>query len=317
MPPGGAALTGRAWVCRGLADLALYGYGDLPLPPGWMQSRLLCQFAVMERPPDRHAGENGRPPSGPTLTCVYTGGPQQAQPLPAPQRRPDDAERTRADTAHAEIERRLLRGDFLLEERLGEERLASLVGVSRTPVREALLRLGAEGLVERHPDGGWRPVAPDLPSTRSLYEARRGLELQALARPVESTVPHDERLLRDLHAEWTALAERPPPAETEFVHRDEAFHLTLAEAAGNPALVELLALVNQRIRSVRMHDFLSEERVVATVEEHLGIVEAVLDGELEHGGLLLRRHVYESMSVVEDRVTHALQRMLASQTVVG
>jgi DNA-binding GntR family transcriptional regulator len=54
---------------------------------------------------------------------------------------------TRADQAYAELKRRLLVGDFALNVRLGEEKLAGLIGVSRTPVREALFRLHAEDLV--------------------------------------------------------------------------------------------------------------------------------------------------------------------------
>src|SRR5690606_39450166 len=93
----------------------------------------------------------------PPFTCVYTAPTTGA---------------SRGRQATGEIKRRLLHGDFALGRRLGEERLASLVGVSRTPVREALSRLHAEGFVVRLPDGGYAPAAPDLPSVRQLYEVR-------------------------------------------------------------------------------------------------------------------------------------------------
>jgi DNA-binding GntR family transcriptional regulator len=216
----------------------------------------------------------------------------------------------RGDRAYAELKRRLLLGEFPLRVRLGEERLAALLGVSRTPVRQALLRLDAERLVERHPDGGFTPAAPDLTVIRQLYEVRRALELAALRRPTEAGDRHDVAVLEPLRDDWRALRGAQPDPDPGFVLSDESFHVRLAQAAGNGALVDLLQVVNERIRSVRMHDFLTEERVQLTIVQHLSIVEAVLADDLD---LALRRfeaHLGESMTVVEDRATRALARML-------
>ncbi|MGF1600212.1 MAG: GntR family transcriptional regulator [Acidimicrobiales bacterium] len=84
--------------------------------------------------------------------------------------------------AYADLKHRLLVGDFPLGVRLGETALADQLDMSRTPVREALSRLHAEGLVVRHPDGGFSPAAPDLHTISELYEVRRGLEFTALRR---------------------------------------------------------------------------------------------------------------------------------------
>ena len=62
---------------------------------------------------------------------------------------------------------------------------------------------------------------------------------------------------------------------------DEDFHIRLALSSGNTALAEVLATVNERIRIVRVHDFLTEERILATVEEHLGIIDGLLDGTVD------------------------------------
>ncbi|TML11599.1 MAG: GntR family transcriptional regulator [Actinobacteria bacterium] len=72
-------------------------------------------------------------------------------------------------------------GHYRLGARLGEERLARDYGVSRTPVREALVRLHVDGLVTRHPDGGWTPTVPNLAVVRELYEVRIALELGTCA----------------------------------------------------------------------------------------------------------------------------------------
>ena len=178
---------------------------------------------------------------------------------------------SRAQLAYADLKNRLLLGEFPLNVRLGEERLAALVGVSRTPIREALSRLEVEGLVVRAPDGGFLPVVPDVTGMRQLYEVRVGLELQALRRPLRHGTTHDIERLEALRDEWVELTHEEPEAEPGFVLLDESFHLTLAATAGNPMLVDILRQINERIRIVRMQDFLVTERVGRTIREHVAL----------------------------------------------
>jgi DNA-binding GntR family transcriptional regulator len=217
---------------------------------------------------------------------------------------------SRAEQAYAEIKRRLLLGELRLGARLGEERLASQLGLSRTPIREALFRLHSEGLVDRHPDGGYRPRAPMVSGIRELYEVRRSLELMAVRRPLVQGTPHDRPMLEHIRDEWATLADELPDPDPGFVIADEAFHLGIAEAAGNSALVELLSNINQRIRVVRMQDFMAIQRIAATVEQHLHIVTALIDGDLDEAAHALGAHLAESMSVVETLAAWALARML-------
>jgi DNA-binding GntR family transcriptional regulator len=217
---------------------------------------------------------------------------------------------SRAEEAYTEIKRQLLLGDLRLGARLGEERLAFSLGLSRTPIREALFRLHSEGLVDRHPEGGYRPKPPILSGIRELYEVRRGLELMAVNRPRLHGIAHDHSILEHIHDEWESLVEDPPDPDPGFVLADEAFHLGIAEAAGNLALVELLGHVNQRIRVVRMQDFMAVERIAATVEQHLNIVTALINRDLDGAATALAEHLAESMSVVETLASRALARML-------
>ena len=217
----------------------------------------------------------------------------------------------RSDLAYERLKRGLLVGDYPLNVRLGEEKLAAAIGVSRTPVREALLRLHSEELVRRCSDGGYEPVAPDVAVIRNLYEVRAGLEIQALRRPERLGAEHDRRMLRELRVEWQELGEAPPDeADLGFVLMDEAFHVTLAESAGNPALADLLRQVNERIRIVRTTDFLTADRITQTIDEHLAIVEAVLAGHLAIAQARFVSHLDRSVAVVEERVSRAVARML-------
>lgn len=219
----------------------------------------------------------------------------------------------RSDLAYGELKGRLLVGEFGLSNRLGEERLAARIGVSRTPVREALLRLQTEGLVRRSPDGGYLPVAPDVTAMRHLYEVRSALELAALHRPARLGAAHDRPALLALRDEWAAMAGEDLEPGPGFVVLDEAFHVSLADAAGNPVLVELLIHVNERIRIVRMQDFLTADRISRTIAEHVGIVDAVLHGDLVEAERRFGLHIETSIAVVEERVLRAVARMAAAE----
>lgn len=211
---------------------------------------------------------------------------------------------------YLELKTQLLRGDYQLHCRLSETRLAAAIGVSRTPVREALKRLASESLVEPRADGGFQPRVPDTTTMRHLYEIRAGLELQALRRPTLTAIIHDRKILEPLLATWQAMGTSPQPDPTpDFVLVDEHFHVTLALAAGNGLLADLLGQINERIRIIRMHDFLLPERIAATIREHTEIVELVLAGDLGAAELAFNEHLATSLATVEEQSSAALLRM--------
>ena len=222
-----------------------------------------------------------------------------------------EPEGSRGDRAYRALKTRLLTGEFPINVRLGEERLASMIGVSRTPIREALKRLHSEGLVAAHFDGGYQPVVPDVTVMRHLYEVRAGLELQALQRPGRMGTRHDPAIIEPLRDAWRRLSLGPvPEPDPSFVLLDESFHITLAQAAANDVAVDFLRQVNERIRLVRMHDFLQQPRIEATIAEHLNLVELVLVGDIVAAEAAFTQHLGDSMAVVEERVRGAIVRML-------
>lgn len=234
--------------------------------------------------------------------------PDTPGPLPPASRRTGILRR---EQVYRDLRARVLAGEFPARLRLAEERLAALLDVSRTPIREALVRLHADGLVRHDPDGGYHVAEPDLIHLRDLYEVRIGLELQGLTRStLDARVRHDPALLEPLRDAWRALREAPPPPDPAFVEVDEGFHLTVSQAAGNGVLTEMLRTVNARIRPVRMYDFLTADRIFQTIAQHLDIVEAVLAGDIELAVTELRRHVGISLEVVERRAARAITQML-------
>ncbi|SHJ79201.1 DNA-binding transcriptional regulator, GntR family [Nocardiopsis flavescens] len=220
-----------------------------------------------------------------------------------------DTAGSRRDRVYALLREEVLSGRIAPYTRLGEVRLAERFGVSRTPVREALARLHSDGLVERR-ENGFRISVPDLDALRDLYELRVTLELRGIARAVEDpAVEHDRGILGALRERWEALAADPPEPDASFVLLDEDFHADLSRASGNRALTESLVSVNRRIRRVRMYDFLTRDRITATVTEHLAIVGHLLDGDPGAAHRALHAHVGASREVVLERARRALTRM--------
>jgi DNA-binding GntR family transcriptional regulator len=144
---------------------------------------------------------------------------------------------------------------------------------------------------------------------RTLYEVRVGLEIQALRRPARLGLSHDAPKLVGLREEWEALRNDAPERGPDFVVFDESFHVCLAEAAGNAVIVEFLRTINDRIRIVRMQDFLTSDRIEETIAQHLQIVDAVLNGDSELAVTRFDDHLSQSLAVVEQRTLQAIAQM--------
>jgi DNA-binding GntR family transcriptional regulator len=216
---------------------------------------------------------------------------------------------SRAEQVHLKLRDEVLNGRITPRTRLAEEPLARQHGVSRTPVREALTRLQADGLIERR-DGAFFVVVPNLDELKDLYELRVTLELRGITRAIESaSIRHDGEVLTAELGRWYVLRDTPPPPDPNFVVLDERFHAELSRASGNPALTEALVAVNERIRRVRMYDFLSADRIETTIAEHVEIAELTLAGKLDEAYLALYEHIGASMDVVLARAQRALTQM--------
>ncbi|GAB7005544.1 GntR family transcriptional regulator [Nocardioides sp. AN3] len=222
---------------------------------------------------------------------------------------------SRREHAYLQIRRMVMLGEFPSGHRLAEEQIAEQLQMSRTPVREAFVRLHSDRLLKRFSDGGYYVAEIDLLDLRDLYELRLTLELRGITRAAEAGITHDRGALTQLLSTWQAIREDPPEPDGSFIGLDEAFHLALLRASGNLALAEMLETVNIRIRPVHTYDFLSADRITTSIDEHLGIVTALLDGEVLLAADLLREHIGASLEVVEQRAASAIrQRALLSRS---
>lgn len=211
---------------------------------------------------------------------------------------------------YSELRDMILNFELYPGSRVTEQELASLFGVSRTPVRGALQRLEAEGYLTIQPKQGCYIRTLDIAELTQYYQVRIALEMFSLE--LACTYMPDAKL-KALAEAWDPEKQHERSDNPEEMEaRDESFHMALAEGGGNMALVEYLADINRRIRIIRRLDFTRGDRIDATYTEHAKILRAVMQRKLDQAQLLLRSHVEQSKSEVR-KITLAMLQQARAQ----
>jgi DNA-binding GntR family transcriptional regulator len=208
-----------------------------------------------------------------------------------------------AQTAYERIKADIF--DFRLPPggRFSENEIAAQIGVSRTPVREALSRLARDGFLEVHAKSGWRVRPLDFDRFDQLYDVRVVLELAAL-RKLCAGSPGEA--LEPLKRVWLISPRLRLQDAQQVAILDEAFHATLIGATGNDELARIYADVTERIRIVRRLDFTQPERIARTYDEHAAILRAVLTRKPQQAELLMSSHIEASKLEVRKSSVHRL-----------
>ena len=205
---------------------------------------------------------------------------------------------------------RLVPGD-----RFTETEISGRLGVSRTPVRQALFKLQQEGYVEVQFRNGWRVLPFDFNQFEELYDLRMVLETTAAQRLCEGTLKVDAAQLEALAGIWLVSPEQRSTDKLEVAAWDEAFHCALVVAAGNAEMARVHREVTERIRVIRRLDFTQPLRITATYEEHGKILTAIQQKRGDQATLLLRAHIQASQAEVRKITLHQvhLARQLGAQ----
>lgn len=196
---------------------------------------------------------------------------------------------------------RLLPGD-----RFSENDVADRMETSRTPVRQALFWLEREGYVEVFFRSGWQVRPFDFDYFEQLYDLRIVLELEAVKRLCTLPAALQPVQLGQLKAFWV---EAPRLEDGQEVSRyDEAFHMTLVEAAGNAEMARIHRDLTEKIRIIRRLDFTKGSRIDATYHEHASILLAILHQQTEEAQRQLHDHISGSKAEVRKITLHMLHQ---------
>jgi DNA-binding GntR family transcriptional regulator len=176
--------------------------------------------------------------------------------------------------AYAEIRRRILDNTMPAGSQYLEQEMAALLGMSRTPVREALIRLAEERLVEVRPRHGVRVLPISPADMRDIYELLTELESLAARRVAEKGVsPHQIRALEQtITGMDTALARNDLAG---WARADERFHSLLVAYSGNSRLVTTVSTFMDQVHRARMQTLAHRPRPVDSTRDHADLVKAI------------------------------------------
>jgi DNA-binding GntR family transcriptional regulator len=209
------------------------------------------------------------------------------------------------------LKRRIIHWEYPPGHRFTEEAIGDEFDVSRSPVREALRMLAENNLIEKVPRRGYRVKQPDFDEIRELYDVRLALELFIVEQLAREGMPEQE--WESLHRMWEALLRQQPAEDDDMASADEAFHETLAHATSNRTLQDLLHSVNERIRFVRMADFIAAERRRDTCLQHLRILDAIAARDGAAAREAMRQNIELGRMNVETAVKEALAKAYMEQ----
>jgi DNA-binding GntR family transcriptional regulator len=192
-------------------------------------------------------------------------------------------------TLRDEIENSIVTGAFEPGERLDEVQLATRFGVSRTPVREALMQLGAIGFVEIRPRRGAIVVEPGPQRIYEMFEVMAELEGMAGAFAARRHTDEDRTAILSAHDRCAQSADR---GDTDAYYYDnEVFHRAIYAASHSDFLEEQCSALHRRLRPYRRLQLRVRNRLRTSFNEHANIVEAILAGDADATRTLLRSHV--------------------------
>jgi DNA-binding GntR family transcriptional regulator len=216
----------------------------------------------------------------------------------------EPAHRSRAELVYAQLKQDVADFKLVPGDRFTENELSERLGVSRTPVREALLRLQQEGWVEVLFRNGWRVLPFDFDQFEQLYDLRMVLETAAVQRLCADDRHVDNALLERIAAIWLVPVAARSSDVKQVAQWDEEFHCSLVAAAGNAEMTRVHRDVTERIRIIRRLDFTQQARIAATYEEHGKILRAIQRKRADQAALLLRTHIQTSQTEVRKITLH-------------
>ncbi|HJS33396.1 MAG TPA: GntR family transcriptional regulator [Alphaproteobacteria bacterium] len=197
--------------------------------------------------------------------------------------------RTSTEATYLRIKKRILDNEFPPGFQILEQALALRLGVSRTPVREALIRLQDEGLVEVIPRHGMRVLPLSFDDMKEIYEILTSLEPLA-AELLTRRNPRAAELAPLVEAS-SSMAKALEVNDLEsWAKADEAYHLRLLALCGNRRLSAMVMACWEQAHRARMFTLHLRRRPERSTREHMAIVAAIGRGDADAARDLYRRH---------------------------
>ncbi|KDD52736.1 FCD domain protein [Bordetella bronchiseptica OSU553] len=194
-----------------------------------------------------------------------------------------------SDRIRLALEADIRNGVLLPGDAIDEQELAARHQVSRTPVREALLQLKVQGIVDSQPRGGAVVARMDVQELLAIWELMAEMEGVCTRMACQRMTAEERSELARVHREAAPVAQADDAqAWREANHR---FHEVLYRGCRNPYLREQLLALRARTGAYLRHAFIAVGRVRASYEQHGELVQAILDHDPERAHRMMMRHI--------------------------
>lgn len=198
------------------------------------------------------------------------------------------------------LQHAILRGEMKPGERLLEIPLAAKLGVSRTPVREAIRKLEQEGLVRMIPRKGAEVAGITEKDMRDVLEIRRALEELAVKLACEHITEEDKQTLCAAQDKFAQALKSGDVMK--IAGMDVEFHDVIYHAAGNRKLIRLLNNIREQMYRYRMEYLKEEATYPGLLKEHYELVEAVCSRQKERAAGIISRHIEKQVDFVSEGI---------------
>jgi len=169
------------------------------------------------------------------------------------------------------------------------DELSATLGMSTTPIREALSRLEQEHFVDHHPQKGYLVRALDLKDVSDMYDLRMALEVVAAEEAATRMTKADRHKLSQILDEVGNLVKKGERGR--LLSLEQNFHVIITEATGNWLLKEILRGVLDRIWMIQNLNLLTSDHLVYAHKEHAEIYQALKRGEPQKAAALMKKHL--------------------------
>lgn len=212
--------------------------------------------------------------------------------------------KTLSEQAYEYIRAMILAHEFSHDTIYSETKLASRIGISRTPVREALVRLSQEGLIDIQQSRGFHLHRVSREELRQLFQTRLALEGFALIQLAQSSGEKASACIDELE-ENLSIQKRlsQEGAITELAFRDRKFHSSIISSISNSTLETLYTNQISRIEVLARQSFDYPGRIEQTLAEHAAIVEAVKAASPVEAYRAVNRHLENLIDIMCEMIT--------------
>lgn len=199
-----------------------------------------------------------------------------------------------AELVYDQIRSGMESGEISPDDKLHQERLAELLNVSRTPVREALLRLEQEGLLESSASGGFLIRRISEIDVRDIYQARQAIEGFSIGFLAQRNDPATLEHLKKIVSQQEATTAESSQA---YYEANRIIHRAFVQSTGNGYLLESFDALWNRSLSLQIFQTMNKSLMAASLEGHMSLCDAISSGSFQKAQAAMHSHISDGCAL--------------------